>query len=98
MKFLVPEEVLKKTTKCLNNFSCLSSGQCNDPACNIEYAAGENIIFVRSSDDAGRCPYRIAFGYGNVCRCPVHFALYQQKSCGGKDAPLPAQTLRNKAR
>lgn len=82
-KFHVPDEVLQKTTKCMNGFSCLATGQCNDPIrCSVEKVIGENIIFIKTSDDAYMCPYRVTFGYGKVCRCPTHFALHQQRNRG----------------
>ena len=79
MKLEVPDSVLEETTKCPHNFACLSSGQCGDlDKCKVEEADGKNMLFLASKEYMS-CPYRIHFGYGLLCRCPTHFAIYQRR-------------------
>jgi hypothetical protein len=75
----VPEEVLKATTKCPSNFSCLNSvsGEavpyCN---CSVESFLGENLMFVMPKDkNAVSCPYMIYYGRNHICQCPTHYHL-----------------------
>ena len=73
MENKIPGSVLSETTKCLHDFSCLKTSKCGDrEMCEIEYVAGENILFLASQNTMD-CPYRLAFGEGHVCRCPIHY-------------------------
>ena len=75
MNFTVPESVLKETTKCPRNFSCLETGKPGDPdKCKVRYSDGKNVLFL-FSQEATECPYRLLFGTMAICRCPTHFAL-----------------------
>ncbi len=79
MSIQVSESVIEETKMCPHEFVCLSTGQCGDPVkCKVNYANGKNVLFLTSVDDFS-CPYRIRFGYGLMCTCPVHFALHQQQ-------------------
>ena len=78
MKFTVSEQVLKETTMCETNFSCLESGQCGDkPMCEVAYANGQNLLFLKTKDSFN-CLYRVPFGYSQVCRCPARFAIHKK--------------------
>jgi len=75
----VPMSVIEETKLCPHDFACLSTGQCGDPAkCKVSYANGNNVLILKSDEDIS-CPYRNRFGSRQLCTCPVHFALYQQK-------------------
>ena len=80
MNFEVPDEVRAETTKCPNDFACLSTGQCSDrELCDVDYADGKNVLFL-SSEQPLFCPYRMTFGGREVCTCPTHFAIHQQSA------------------
>ena len=79
MTVVVSEEVLRETSKCPHEFSCLDDGQCGDhPLCEVEDANGKNVLFLTTKRPAV-CPYRLHFGYSQICRCPTHFALHEQR-------------------
>jgi len=83
----VPDEILKKTTKCPHEFSCLkysNSGHCDDhKMCEVEYADGKNVLFLETKK-APICPYRLSFAFSQVCTCPTHFEIYKQYKYGPK--------------
>ena len=75
MKIHVSDAVLNETTKCEHFFSCLETGKCGDrELCQAEYVDGERVIFLRDRSDA-KCPYRVALGERQLCRCPTHYAI-----------------------
>ena len=79
VKFKVPDSVLKETTKCHRDFSCLSSGQCcGIPQCKVETAIGGNVLSLESIGNKN-CPYFVSFGGGELCICQTHNALYRLK-------------------
>ncbi|MFZ3059066.1 MAG: hypothetical protein WA102_04925 [Candidatus Methanoperedens sp.] len=69
----VNEEILKNTTKCRKDFSCLS-GKRND-ICRVELAVNDKIHFVKCLSDEP-CDYKKSFGYSFICICPVRKELY----------------------
>ena len=76
MKMTVPDQVLKETTKCPHEFSCLDVEQ--DPGrdiCDVWYADGNNVLFLKAKTSFV-CPYRVQFGYHQVCTCPTHFKVH----------------------
>lgn len=75
----VPAEVLRKATKCGQDFSCLKTGQCGDrPICGVESTHGEGVLCVRAAE-GHNCPYHLDFGGAGYCVCPVRCAIYQQQ-------------------
>lgn len=73
----VPDEVLKATTKCPSNFSCLNkvSGEAGTGCkCNVESFLGKDLLFVRPKDkNTLLCPYLMHYGSGHICQCPTHY-------------------------
>ena len=79
----VSDEAIKKTTRCCNNFSCLTTGECgNLLQCKIEKCFDENMLYVRTTKDteAVSCSYKYTVGNSDehICTCPTHYAIYQQ--------------------
>ena len=75
MSVQVSDSVLKETTKCPHNLSCLEAGQCGDyPMCEVDYPDGKNVLFLVSKGWAN-CPYHVFFGNGQICTCQTHFEL-----------------------
>ena len=68
----INEDVIKKTTKCKKNISCLSSGR---ELCQVELCVENKIHFIKCKSDEF-CNYRVPFGYSHVCVCPVRKELY----------------------
>ena len=82
MPLNVPEDILKATTKCHHAFSCLDSGQCGKhKLCEVDQAPTKNILFLKSKEHA-ECPYRLSFGYHQMCTCPTHFIINRMKLNG----------------
>ena len=82
----VTEEVLRKTKKCPNGFSCLHTGK---GKCEVYDMDGEDMLFV-SYNNICRCPYRLSFGDRQLCACPIYYALYKKSHkvntcCCGKE-------------
>ena len=72
----VPPKLLKKTIKCIHNFSCLETGQCGDLIeCKVKYPIGQKALILKSYKKV-TCPYRINFGQVMICQCPVYYYLY----------------------
>ena len=73
----VPDEVIKETTKCLSEFSCLTNGLDDAvPGCAVEIVLGKNLLFVKPKHKSVlRCPYLMHYGSGYLCRCPTHSYL-----------------------
>lgn len=74
MDLKIDEEILKKTTRCKKNFSCLSGER---SLCNIELCVNEKIHFIKCVSGES-CNYRIPFGYSFVCTCPVRKELHKR--------------------
>lgn len=82
MKIIVPDEVLKQTTRCPNNFSCLETGSCcNFPACSVKTSYKNLDMFsVKSKHiiNISLCPYELSFAGEYICQCPTHAALIKE--------------------
>jgi hypothetical protein len=89
MNIAVSKEIQDRTTKCPHTFSCLASGNCgNRELCEITSAVGENLLFIKPNEPRF-CPYRLPFGYSQLCTCPTHFAIKRGDRflLGGKTEP-----------
>ena len=73
----VPEEVLKATTKCPRNHSCLNAepdAAVSGCRCNAKSTLGKNIMFVRPREkNYHPCPYQMYYGSEHICQCPTHY-------------------------
>jgi hypothetical protein len=79
MSVTVPNEILKATTKCPHSFSCLESGKGGEhKMCEVSYA-NKNYVLVLKSKEPEKCPYRVDFGYSQLCECPTHLTIYQMQ-------------------
>jgi len=71
----VPEDIIAKTTQCEHGHSCLDAGQDGDkPLCEMDRSYGENLLSAKKCTNRP-CPYRVFFGYGYICACPIHGAI-----------------------
>jgi len=81
MKITVTDEVLKQTTRCPNNFSCLDTGSCgNFPACSVETSYNQDVFSVKNKNiiNISLCPYELSFKREYICQCPTHAALIKE--------------------
>lgn len=76
METTIPADILDQAVHCPFSYGC-SFSPCF-PKCDVEYRNGKNILFVNSGAVA-ECRYRVPFGLGHICRCPVHFYLFEER-------------------
>ncbi len=79
MNIKVDDNILKKTTKCREKFSCLSGGT---PFCRVELCIEDTIHFIKCVSNKS-CVYKVPFGYSYVCICPVRKELYNRYKIQG---------------
>ena len=72
---------IKSETDCRRGFECCGEG--TEVLCNAKYIAGGAIV---DCSEAGckrkdNCTYRMAFGFGYICNCPVrkYMARHRQE-------------------
>lgn len=80
MRYLVPEDVQREATKCTSSLSCLSGTTSPDDGhhrCSVDYVLKKNLMFVKPKElQANFCPYKLNYGAGHVCQCPVRYHLF----------------------
>ena len=76
-KYFVDKEILDKTIKCNNNFSCLSGK--NDCLCEVNkyLGNGTGVVFINPSEHK-KCNYIMNYGNKYICNCPTRSALYEK--------------------
>ena len=80
MSIKVPEQVLKNTTKCRHEFSCLDPDKCyRKKMCEVDQIDGKNVLLLKDKNTKD-CPYRLSFGNGQICVCPTHYAISCMKN------------------
>ena len=67
------DEILRKAVNCDKNFACLKQGV----GCEVEYAVNKEILFVKDNGQM-YCNYRMFYGDGTICMCPVRLAIYNK--------------------
>jgi len=70
----ISEDLLKKTTRCKKDFSCLSGER---KLCRVELCVDDKIHFIKCVSNEP-CGYKIPFGYSFVCICPVRKELHNR--------------------
>lgn len=79
MKYFIPAIILMKTQKCPHTFACLKTknGHGN---CEVQEAISGSILYLKCKNQDSLCPYRTSMGLaGQMCSCPTHYALFEQK-------------------
>jgi len=77
----VSDKIIKQTTECHANFSCLNgkeNSKCSDGLglCAVEDYIGDGMVFVDFNKKPS-CNYSLLFGGDSrICRCPVRNAIY----------------------
>jgi hypothetical protein len=75
MEFKVSADIIKETTECKYNFSCLSGEK--GCLCEVEKNFFDKILFVKPIENAF-CDYKISFGYSYTCSCPVRMEIHNR--------------------
>ena len=75
MIFKVDDSIIKTTTKCEKNISCLSEKR--EELCKVTHKVEDEVYFVECQDTES-CSYRLLFGYSFICTCPVRKAIYDK--------------------
>ncbi len=70
----IDNDIVQKTTKCRENFSCLSG---KTPLCKVECCIENKVLFIKCISNEP-CDYRVSFGHSYVCVCPVRIELYNR--------------------
>ena len=63
----VPPLVLSMVKKCPNNFSCLKE----NGTCKVTDTISKEVFFIENNQKHHYCPYKMDFGFSQVCNCPV---------------------------
>lgn len=75
MDIVISDETKRATTNCRKNFCCLSTDR--EKICKIKECINNKVCFV-SCENSGDCLYKMSFGNGYVCNCPVRKDLYKK--------------------
>lgn len=72
----LPDDIRKKTTKCEHDFGCLVTGRCGSgEMCKVTSSFGPDVLQLATHEQSS-CAYRLSFGYGQLCTCPVRAYLH----------------------
>ncbi len=75
MDIQIDQDILKNTTQCEKNFSCLSCEK--RQVCKVKYCAGEKILFVEPNQYE-HCSYRMSFGDQFICSCLTRREIHKR--------------------
>jgi hypothetical protein len=75
MIFKVDDSIIKKTTKCEKNLSCMSKKR--KELCRVTDKVGDKMYFVKFLNTES-CSYRLSFGDLSTCTCPVRKVIYNK--------------------
>lgn len=77
LRLQITENVLSQTTRCRNEFVCLSgSGEC---LCELKCCYSGKSYFIKANRKKS-CNYRVSIGLNYVCSCPTRKEIYKQYS------------------
>ena len=74
MKLEVDKTVVDKTTKCPDDFACLTGKY---ELCPVHLAINSDALLI-GSNEGKKCDYIISFGGQPVCTCPVRIEIYRK--------------------
>ena len=72
----IDQTILNETTKCSNDFECLRNENYVCRTMKVESCIGGTILFMNCKDKL--CNYKIYYGNGTICNCPVRKELYNK--------------------
>ena len=65
----IDSRTVEQANLCKDGHCCISSSDFN--LCDIDYVAADGAVLFVISDQCKECAYKIPFGGGSVCGCPV---------------------------
>lgn len=71
----IDKQIINEASKCNKDCVCISSQ--SSPYCSIKDCVVGEIHFINCLE-ANFCPYKIPFGEGIVCSCPVRKEIYNK--------------------
>lgn len=74
MHYHIDPEILKKTEKCGNNFSCLNGAE--NCLCEVDHMVDGKLLFIKPRNKIN-CDYKTSFGYSYYCNCPTRKEIYK---------------------
>lgn len=74
MVILIDNETINKTTKCPSCLKCLNDN--NHQLCRPESPIKGYGIFI-DAKESNSCPYKMSFGNGTICNCPVRYEIFK---------------------
>lgn len=79
MKFEVGADVIRKTTECHHNFSCLSTGtgKCNSDT-EVFLVAEDGRLILNGPCNNKECAYYQQLDSLQICTCPTNYALHEK--------------------
>ena len=61
---------------CPHGCACGKTGDCGEhPLCEVTYDIGVNVLSLATTQQI-TCPYRVSYGFGEICCCPRHYVIY----------------------
>ena len=76
MPLTISDETLQQTTKCQNNFHCLTD---NGSMCLIEKPINAKGLFIKERVNKDEnCPYIESSEYAFICNCPTRYEIYMR--------------------
>jgi len=80
MKYEVNKDVCDKT-RCDYDYSCLLLGKCGKrDFCIANAAIYKDGLMLNEQHEPGICSYHMEYNFGEMCICPVRFAIFQKYS------------------
>jgi hypothetical protein len=75
MKFEVLAEIVAQAAECPRSFACLKGN--GHTCCPVTEVIGREVHFIEPNTRV-HCPYRLEFGGGSICQCPIRKDLYRR--------------------
>jgi len=77
VKLEIPQDIINKTTRCINGFTCLYGGW--EPCGSVKGLIDGKILSLDVDDQmsARSCDYRVPFGGGMFCTCPTGVEVFK---------------------
>jgi len=77
VKLEIPQDILNKTTHCMNGFACLYGGW--EPCGSVKGIIDGKILSLDLEDQLSEkyCEYRVPFGGGTFCTCPTGVEIFK---------------------
>jgi hypothetical protein len=71
----IPDSLIDKADKCEKGLACLNDSHHN--ICPVENCVSGKVHFIKCKSNC-YCPYKVTFGYDDICRCPIRTEIYNK--------------------